>query len=224
MALKVVNQPLENKVKSCTSDFKTRNKKRPTHNGMDLISKSSKNNYVISVADGTVSNTGYDKKSGYYVFVKHEVGVYSFYCHLKKSSTLVKKGQKVTKGTRLGLMGESGEANGVHLHYAIKENGIWIDPKPSLEEVSYFILNGKHYPGEYPKLPVRGYFKKNDKGKEVVKLQNLLNWCNGCKLTTDGILGPKTITQVDLFESNNKLTIDGKFGKKCLAKAHEITK
>lgn len=224
MALKVVNQPLENKVKSCTSDFKTRNKKRPTHNGMDLTSKSGTNNYVISVADGVVSNVGYDSKSGYYVFVKHEVGVYSFYCHLKKSSTLVKKGQKVTKETRLGLMGATGSAQGVHLHYAIKKNGVWVDPKPSLEEESYFILSGKHYPDEYPKLPLRGYFCKGDKGSEVKKLQKLLNWCNGCKLDTDGILGAKTITQVDLFESNNKLTIDGKFGKKCLEKAHEITK
>ena len=86
------------------------------------------------------------------------------------------------------------------------------------------VPTGSHYTGEYPKLPARGYFKKGDKGAEVKKLQKLLNWANGSKLAIDGIIGTKTVTQVDLFEKNNKLAVDGKFGKKCLAKAKKITK
>lgn len=82
----------------------------------------------------------------------------------------------------------------------------------------------KHYEGEYPKLPLRGYFKSGDKGTEVKKLQKLLNWCNGTKLTCDGIFGKSTNTQVGKFQTNNKLTVDYKFGKKCIAKAKEITK
>lgn len=80
------------------------------------------------------------------------------------------------------------------------------------------------YKGTYPKLPIRGYFKLNDKGEQVKNLQKLLNWLNGCKLTIDGILGTKTITQIEKFEDKYKLAIDGRFGKKCLAKAKEITK
>lgn len=134
MSLKVVNDPLINKTKKCTSDYKTRNKKRPSHNGMDLTSKSSKNNYVIAIEKGTISSAGYSSSAGYYVYIKHENGYQSFYCHLLKNSTLVKKGQKVIKGEKIGLMGASGTATGVHLHFAVKNsNNIWIDPLPYLE-------------------------------------------------------------------------------------------
>lgn len=224
MALEVKNSPLVNGVSKCTSDYKTRNKKRPGHNGMDLISGNSKNNYVIAIDSGKVTATSYDSKSGYYVFVEHENGYKSFYCHLLKGSIVVKKNQKIEKGKRLATMGNSGASTGTHLHFACKNTKKeWIDPKPYLEGTKDFGTK-KHYSGEYPKIPLRGYFKLNDKGKEVIKLQKLLNWSNGSKLVCDGILGKKTITQVDLFESNNKLQADGKFGKKCLAVAKTITK
>lgn len=191
---------------------------------MDLISKSSKNNYVISVADGVVSNTGYDSVSGYYVFVKHNNGEYSFYCHLLKGSTIVKKNQSVKKGQRLATMGNTGASQGTHLHYAVKRDGKWIDPKPSLEKADYFNVKGSHYPGEYPKLPVRGYFNKNDKGTEVKKLQKLLNWLLDAKLKIDGICGDNTLTAVGVFQKKVNLVVDKKYGKKTQAKAKNYTK
>lgn len=86
------------------------------------------------------------------------------------------------------------------------------------------VVKGNTYTGEFPKLPVRGYFKKGDKGKEVVKLQRFLNWANGCNLLIDGVFGVNTNTQVGKFQKDNKLTLDYKFGKKCLAKAKTIKK
>ena len=52
------------------------------------------------------------------------------------------------------------------------------------------------YPGIFPTLPKRGYFKKGDKGKEVKYLQSLLNFLNNSKLDIDGIIGNKTIKEV----------------------------
>lgn len=82
----------------------------------------------------------------------------------------------------------------------------------------------KPYSGEFPTLPARGYFKRNDKGKEVKKIQNFLNWANGCKLTEDGIYGDKTILQVKMFQKTTKITQDGLYGKSTLAKAKTFKK
>jgi hypothetical protein len=83
---------------------------------------------------------------------------------------------------------------------------------------------GNKYPGKFPTLPFRGYFKKGDKGANVRLLQQFLNWANGCRLAVDGDIGPLTIAQVKAFQKNNGLVVDGLFGRKSLAKAKEITK
>lgn len=82
----------------------------------------------------------------------------------------------------------------------------------------------EHYSGTFPKLPLRGYFKVGDKGEQVKNLQKLLNWLNGCNLTIDGSYGKLTNTQVGKFQTNAKLKVDYKFGKKSLEKAKTITK
>lgn len=135
MSLNVVNSPLINGVKKCTSDYKSRNVKRPNHNGMDLISGNSKNNYIIAIEDGTVSSVSYQANgAGYYVYITHDNGFKSFYAHMVKDSIVVKTGQKVKKGDRIGTMGTSGSSTGVHLHFGVKsKSGIWVDPKPYLE-------------------------------------------------------------------------------------------
>lgn len=130
MSLNVVNTPIEKGVTRCTSDYKTRGK-RKTHNGMDLIGNSRN---IIAIANGVVASTGYGLKAGYYVYIKHENGYMSFFCHLKKGSILVKKGQSVVKKKKIATMDKSGIATGVHLHFAVKNSkGNWIDPKPYLE-------------------------------------------------------------------------------------------
>ena len=146
--MNVVYDPLEQKTKKCTSDYKTRNASRPNHNGMDLISYSSKNNYVVAVESGVVSYSGYDSTSGYYVFILHDNGYKSFYCHMVKGSVLVKKGDKVTRGQRIGLMGMTGSATGVHLHFGVKNTkATWVDPLPVLE--GKLSLNSDWVEGEY---------------------------------------------------------------------------
>lgn len=132
--MNIINDPLRNGTKKCTSDYKTRNSARPNHNGMDLISKSATNNYVVAIDDGVVTYAGYDSSSGYYVFIQHENKYKSFYCHLLKGSITVKKGDKVCKGGIIGTMGATGKATGVHLHFGLKNaNAKWIDPLPLLE-------------------------------------------------------------------------------------------
>lgn len=93
----------------------------------------------------------------------------------------------------------------------------------------------KHYSGEYPTLPSRGYFyckydekRKRythiDKGTEVKKLQQFLNWALDGNLSTDGEFGLNTEKAVKKFQKLVGISQDGKFGKNSLAKAKEFTK
>lgn len=235
--LKVKNSVLKKGVHYMTSDYKTRNKKRPNHNGIDMIGKYYAKDDIVSIDEGEVINAKYDSSKGYFVEVKHTNGYISVYYHLKEDSFKVKKGDKVVKGQVLGYMGNTGASRGAHLHFGVKTSkGTYVDPKPYLMGEKSFTPNEKkNYTGEYPKLPLRGYFyckydkkKKKyvivDKGPEVVKLQKLLNWANDAKNKVDGYLGEDTSNEIGAYENKYGLEEDFKFGKKCLAKAKTIKK
>lgn len=104
------------------------------HLGVDL--KSGTNRAVYAAADGKVvavglNGTGTDASvtknksgNGYYVVLEHTLSgkkVYSMYGHLKKGSTLVKKGQSVSKGAKIATYGNTGNSTGPHTHFAIAD-------------------------------------------------------------------------------------------------------
>lgn len=83
------------------------------------------------------------------------------------------------------------------------------------------------YPGEFPTLPSRGYFKKGDKGKEVVKLQNLMLWISpGClpKFGADGEYGNECFNACKVCQSLLGVKTDGLWGKVTQAKAKAYKK
>lgn len=53
-------------------------------------------------------------------------------CHTSKY--LVKNGQTVKEGTPIAIMGDSGKAIGVHLHWAVKVNDQFVDPLSLIKE------------------------------------------------------------------------------------------
>ena len=85
-------------------------------------------------------------------------------------------------------------------------------------------ITKKTYSGVFPTLPSRGYFKKGDNGTQVKNLQKFLNWYGSYSLVVDGDLGAKTFEAVKKFQKAEKLTVDGLFGKDCLAKAKTYKK
>ncbi|MFT4156629.1 MAG: M23 family metallopeptidase, partial [Microbacterium sp.] len=70
-------------------------------------------------------------RGGIQVWVQHE-GFLSRYLHLKTGSLAVFVGQEVTEGQLLGVMGMTGTATGVHLHFEIAVGDIQTDPVPFL--------------------------------------------------------------------------------------------
>ncbi|WP_342455874.1 MULTISPECIES: M23 family metallopeptidase [unclassified Phaeobacter] len=62
------------------------------------------------------------------VLLRHANGWETQYCHMKKGSLRVKKGDKVTAGTTLGQVGLSGQTQFPHLHLSVRKDGEVIDP------------------------------------------------------------------------------------------------
>jgi len=61
------------------------------------------------------------------VVIDHGDGLLTFYMHL--SEIKVKEGEKVSSGQELGLTGESGRVTGPHLHFAVRWQGLYLDPQ-----------------------------------------------------------------------------------------------
>jgi murein DD-endopeptidase MepM/ murein hydrolase activator NlpD len=81
---------------------------------------------VLSTADGTILEIGRDPVYGIFVIIDHSGGYESVYAHLQR--TLVKKGQQVSSGDPVGLVGNTGGTTGAHLHFEIHYNGKPRDP------------------------------------------------------------------------------------------------
>ena len=79
-----------------------------------------------TVADGVVEFAGVQNGFGNVVMVKHGGNKTTVYAHL--SRILVQRGQNVSQGQNVGLVGATGWATGPHLHFEFRVNGAHVDP------------------------------------------------------------------------------------------------
>ena len=102
---------------------------KSSHKGIDIgfLTKYGANLPVYAWKSGTVVATGTDSAGGVYVVLQHDhndARWISRYWHFVKGSVVVKKGQTVTQGQKLGTRGNTGISSGVHLHFEL-----WKCPK-----------------------------------------------------------------------------------------------
>jgi len=81
---------------------------------------------VLAVGDGEVVMAKRSGAAGYYVAVRHGRTYTTRYMHLRK--LLVKPGQKVKRGDRIALSGNTGRSTGPHLHYEVWINQQAVNP------------------------------------------------------------------------------------------------
>ncbi|MBD1381413.1 murein hydrolase activator EnvC family protein [Metabacillus arenae] len=96
------------------------------HAGVDIAN--SIGTPVVASAAGTVIRSYYSSSYGNVVFLTHNINgkVYTtVYAHL--SARQVSAGQSVSKGQQIGLLGNTGDSTGPHLHFEI-HNGAWKNP------------------------------------------------------------------------------------------------
>lgn len=133
------------------------------HNGIDLgYRPNEEQNKVYANCEGVVAeiqtgiptapgSTG-TRSWGNYVLVKHPNGMYSRYCHLR--NVYVSKGQSVNENTCVGLIGESGNVDGRHLHFEVQtgyDSSTRINPTEYLTKAIYTKQTPSPTPTPQPK-------------------------------------------------------------------------
>lgn len=105
------------------------------HQGQDMFARCG--TPLVAVADATVQFVGSQSAAGNYVVIQDATGRSYAYMHMRDRA-LVRKGDTVVAGERIGFVGDSGRATGCHLHFELwtapgwYEGGEAIDPLPQL--------------------------------------------------------------------------------------------
>ena len=94
------------------------------HEGQDLAG--AYGTPIFATADGTITFAGWSSGYGRLIKIQHAYGIETRYGHL--AQIRVEVGQKVSRGERIGDMGNSGRSTGTHLHYEIRIGGSAINP------------------------------------------------------------------------------------------------
>ena len=81
---------------------------------------------VYATADGVVTFAGWDSGYGRLIKIQHAFGIETRYAH--QSQIRVEVGQRVSRGDRIGDMGNSGRSTGTHLHYEIRFGAKAVNP------------------------------------------------------------------------------------------------
>lgn len=99
------------------------------HTGLDIAAKSGTK--IRSVYNGTVTKVGEDSRAGKYIFLTHDDGYVTFYCHC--SEILAEVGAVIRQGETIALVGSTGWSTGPHLHFEVRKNNIRYNPLYILE-------------------------------------------------------------------------------------------
>lgn len=94
------------------------------HNGTDFAAPIG--TPIYAPADGVVTHAGWSSGYGRLIKIRHEFGIETRFAHL--STMDVSVGERVSRGERIGAIGNSGRSTGPHLHYEIHVGGKPVNP------------------------------------------------------------------------------------------------
>jgi murein DD-endopeptidase MepM/ murein hydrolase activator NlpD len=104
---------------------------------------------VRAVADGVVSQAGWDGGYGLAVRIRHRSGYESIYAHLSRLGPSANRGTRVNQRQVIGYVGSTGLSTGPHLHYEVIKGGRRVNP-----------LNEKFIPGDPIAVAQRAEFQQ----------------------------------------------------------------
>jgi murein DD-endopeptidase MepM/ murein hydrolase activator NlpD len=94
------------------------------HEGIDVSAPMG--SPIEAPAAGVVTNAGWEAGYGNKIVINHGFGIVTKFAHASK--LLVRSGQRVSRGQRIALVGNSGLATGPHLHYEVHVKGRPVNP------------------------------------------------------------------------------------------------
>jgi murein DD-endopeptidase MepM/ murein hydrolase activator NlpD len=94
------------------------------HEGIDVTAPMG--TPIEAPAAGVVRDAGWEAGYGNTIVIDHGFGTVTKFAHASK--IMVREGQRVSRGQRIALVGNTGLATGPHLHYEVHVNGRPVDP------------------------------------------------------------------------------------------------
>lgn len=99
------------------------------HTGLDIAADMGTK--IRAVFGGRVLKTGEDDTAGKYIFLEHDDGFVTFYCHC--SEIVAETGAVIRQGETIAKVGSTGMSTGPHLHFEIRKDNIRYNPLYILE-------------------------------------------------------------------------------------------
>ncbi len=102
------------------------------HDGVDILALAG--TPIVAPARGRVVFVGRMMDGAEVVVLAHDDGLVSLYAHLQDGplAPTIKAGDIVQAGDRIGAVGLTGMTTGYHLHWAVYQDGVPIDPMGTL--------------------------------------------------------------------------------------------
>ncbi|MFI3201233.1 MAG: peptidoglycan DD-metalloendopeptidase family protein [Eubacteriales bacterium] len=94
------------------------------HSGVDMAAPAG--SPILAAYDGKVTSAGYSSSMGNYVLIDHGDELYTIYMHA--CALYVSTGQIVIRGEKIAGVGTTGTSTGNHLHFGVRENGVYVNP------------------------------------------------------------------------------------------------
>lgn len=95
------------------------------HKGIDIANHSTPE--VLAADAGLVITAGWSPVGyGNYIIIDHGNGYRTLYAHLQ--TIYVVSNQTVNRGSRIGKMGSTGRSSGIHTHFEVIKNGVYLNP------------------------------------------------------------------------------------------------
>jgi murein DD-endopeptidase MepM/ murein hydrolase activator NlpD len=94
-----------------------------SHEGIDLFA--GHGTPILAVAGGTLYNVGYNGLGGWRLWLRDAGGTTFYFAHMSRYAPAAREGASVGRGTVIGYVGDSGDAQGTspHLHFEIHPGG-----------------------------------------------------------------------------------------------------
>ncbi len=116
---------------------------RPDHHGIDLAEAGY--HPIYAAASGKVSRSYLSSSYGECIMIVHNINGVTWetvYAHMRSGSRTVKEGDSVTQGQTIGVMGETGQAYGQHLHFEMHKGGWNINKSNAVNPLDFLGKGG----------------------------------------------------------------------------------